>query len=72
MDRILKRRLENVLFPTILIVWVTCTVVLICQYKGMVPWLGQAPEAVIVLVTAIPPLLLAMYIVSELFRIVFK
>jgi hypothetical protein len=63
-----RRRLDNIVFPAVLITWVTCGVVLICQYKGMIPWLDQWPESVIIAVTAIPPLLLAMYVVGEVLK----
>jgi hypothetical protein len=67
-----KRRLDSLAFPAVLVTWVLCGVVLICQYKGMLPWLEQSPEAVIVLIVAIPPLLLAMYVLGQLFKIVLK
>lgn len=67
-----RRRLDSIGFPAILVTWVVCGVVLICQYKGMLPWLEQSPEAVILLIVAIPPLLLAMYVVGQLFKIVLK
>jgi hypothetical protein len=67
-----RRRLDSIAFPAALIIWVICGVVLICQYKGMLPWLEEWPEAVVVLVVAIPPLLLAMYVAGQLFKIVLK
>jgi hypothetical protein len=67
-----RRRLDSLAFPAILTVWVICGVVLICQYKGMLPWLEQWPEAAIVLITFIPPLLLAMYAVSEILKLIVK
>jgi hypothetical protein len=67
-----RRRLDSIGFPVLLVTWVVCGVVLICQYKGMVPWLDQWPEAVVVVIVAIPPLLLAMYVVGELLKIVLK
>ncbi len=66
----MRRRLDSLFFPAALIIWVTCGVVLICQYKGMIPWLEQWPEALIVLITLIPPALLGAYIVAQLIRMV--
>ncbi len=63
-----RRRLESIGFPAILIIWVTCGVVLVCQYKGMIPWFDQGVESVIVLVTAIPVLLLAMYVIAQVLK----
>jgi hypothetical protein len=63
-----RRRLDSIGFPALLIIWITCGVVLICQYKGMIPWLDQWLEVPILLITAIPPLLLAMYVVAELLK----
>jgi hypothetical protein len=67
-----RRRLDSIAFPVLLVIWVVSGVVLICQYKGMLPWLEQWPEAVIVLIVAVPVLLLAMYVIGQLFRIVLK
>jgi hypothetical protein len=67
-----RRRLDSIVFPALLVTWVVCGVVLICQYKGMLPWLEQWPEAVIVLIVAVPVLLLAMYVAGQLFKIVLK
>jgi hypothetical protein len=67
-----RRRLDSIAFPAVLITWVVCGVVLICQYKNMLPWLEEWPEAVVMLVVAIPPLLLAMYVAGQLFKIVLK
>jgi hypothetical protein len=67
-----RRRLDSIAFPAILVTWVVSGVVLICQYKGMLPWLEQWPEAVIVFIVAIPVLLLAMYVAGQLFKIVLK
>jgi hypothetical protein len=67
-----RRRLDSIAFPAILVTWVVCGVVLICQYKGMLPWLEQWPEAVIVFIVAVPVLLLAMYVAGQLFKIVLK
>jgi hypothetical protein len=67
-----RRRLDSIAFPAVLVTWVVCGVVLICQYKGMLPWLEQWPEAVIVFIVAVPVLLLAMYVAGQLFKIVLK
>ena len=66
----LRRRLDSLFFPAVLIIWVTCGVVLICQYKGMIPWLEQWPEALIVLITLAPPALLGTYVVVQLVKLV--
>ncbi len=66
-----RRRLDSIGFPAVLIAWVTCGVILICQWKGMIPWFDQTIEAIVVLITAIPPLLLAMYIISQILKLVF-
>ena len=67
-----RRKLDSLAFPALLVTWVVSGIVLICQYKGMLPWLEQWPEAVIVLIVAVPVLLLAMYVVGQLFKIVLK
>jgi hypothetical protein len=65
----LRRRLDSLVFPAVLIIWVTCGTVLICQYKGMIPWFEQLPEAIMVLITAIPPLLLVVYVIVQIVKI---
>ena len=67
-----RRRLDSIGFPIVLIIWVICGVVLICQWKGMLPWFDQWVEAAIMLVTFIPPLLLAMYAVAEILKVLMK
>jgi hypothetical protein len=63
-----RRRLDSIAFPAILIIWVTCGVVLICQYKGMIPWFDQPIESLIILIAAIPPVLLAMYVAGQIIK----
>ncbi len=65
-----RRRLDSIGFPILLVTWVICGVLLICQWKGMLPWFDQYVEALIVLITFIPPLLLAMYVVAEILKMV--
>lgn len=65
-----RRRLDSIAFPAVLITWVICGVVLICQYKGMIPWFDQVIEYPIMLITAIPPLLLAMYVVGQVLKMI--
>jgi hypothetical protein len=67
-----RRRLDSIGFPVVLVTWVICGVVLICQWKGMLPWFDQLPEALVMLVAFIPPLLLAMYAVAEILKILVK
>ena len=67
-----KRTLESIAYPAVLVAWVVCGVVLVCQYKGMVPWLDQWPEGLILLVTFVPPLLLAVYVAGEVIKVVLK
>jgi magnesium-transporting ATPase (P-type) len=61
----LMKTINSIATPAIFIAWVVCGVVLICQYKGMLPWLDYWPEMVIVLITAIPPALLILYTIVE-------
>ena len=68
----LRRTLDSLAFPTILVIWVVCGVVIICQYKGMIPWFENWVEGAIVLITAIPPILLAMYVFGQLLGLVLK
>lgn len=63
-----RRRLDSIAFPAILVVWVACGVVLICQHKGMIPWFDPWIESLIMLVTAIPILMLAMYVVGQVLK----
>ncbi len=67
-----RRRLDSIGFPVVLVIWVVCGVVLICQWKGMIPWFDQTAEALIMLITFIPPLLLAMYVVAEILKMVLQ
>lgn len=67
MSSILKS-INAFLTPFLFIVWVVCGVVLICQYKGMLPWLEGWPQTLIWLVVLVPPVLLALYSLLELLR----
>ncbi len=64
----LAKNLNAFLTPFVFIVWVVCGVVLICQYKGMLPWLEGWPQTLILLITFVPPVLLLLYAVAELLR----
>ncbi len=63
-----RRRLDSIAFPAILVTWVICGVVLICQYKGMLPWFGQWIDYPIMAIVAIPPILLGMYVVGQILK----
>lgn len=56
------------LTPFLFIIWVVCGVVLICQYKEMLPWLEGWPQQLILLITFVPPILLVLYAIAELVR----
>lgn len=62
----LLKSLNAFLTPFAFIVWVVCGVVLICQYKEMLPWLEGWPQTLILLITFVPPVLLAIYAVIQL------
>lgn len=64
----LLKNINAFLTPFIFILWVVCGVVLICQYKGMLPWLEGWPQTLIVLIVFVPPVLLALYVIAELLR----
>ena len=64
----LLKSINAFLTPFIFIVWVVCGVVLICQYKGMLPWLEGWPQTLIVLIVFVPPVLLTLYAVAELLK----
>lgn len=62
------KNVNSVLMPAIFIAWVTCGVVLICQYKGILPWFDEWIELAIIIVALVPPLLLILYGVVEVIR----
>jgi hypothetical protein len=64
----LSKSLNAFLTPFVFIAWVICGVVLICQYKGMLPWLEGWPQTLILLITFVPPVLLLLYAIVELLR----
>ncbi len=65
-----RRKFQSLMYPAALVIWVICGVVLICQYKGMIPWFGEWPEAIVVLVTVIPPLWLVMYVLAQVIKMI--
>jgi hypothetical protein len=65
-----RRLLDSIGFPALLVIWVVSGVVLICQWKGMLPWFDRWAEALFVLIVFIPPVLLGMYVVSEILKLV--
>ncbi|WP_424357712.1 hypothetical protein [Methanocella sp. MCL-LM] len=64
----LLKSLNAFLTPFLFIAWVVCGVVLICQYKEMLPWLEGWPQTLILLITFVPPILLAIYAVVEIVK----
>ncbi|WP_048198585.1 hypothetical protein [Methanocella arvoryzae] len=62
------RNVQAFLTPFLFIVWVVCGVVLICQYKGMLPWLEGWSQTLIVLIVIVPPVLLIIYAVIEVLK----
>jgi len=54
--------------PFIFIIWVVCGIVLILQYKGMLPWFEGWQEQLILIVTFVPPMLLSLYAAVQIMK----
>ncbi|HMK48395.1 MAG TPA: hypothetical protein VK436_17365 [Methanocella sp.] len=54
--------------PFIFIIWVVCGIVLVLQYKGMLPWFEGWQEQLILIVTFVPPILLSLYAVAQIVK----
>ena len=54
--------------PFVFIIWVVCGIVLILQYKGMLPWFEGWQEQLILIVTFVPPILLSLYAIVQIVK----
>lgn len=50
-----SKSLKSLAVPFIFILWVVCGVILICQYKGILPIFDQWIEWFMIIVTIVPP-----------------